>query len=62
MYKDLSTYEQLLLAIEFHLKGSIIPKELNVLLGDELVATITNPSNKGTTDANREQTFHIGIN
>lgn len=42
MYKELTQYEQLLLAIEFHLSNTIIPEELQELLGEELVHNITN--------------------
>lgn len=44
MYQDLDTYQQLLLAIEFHLSGSAIPQELADLLGPELITDITNPN------------------
>ena len=43
MYQELSEYDQLLLAIEFHMNGIPIPKELINLLGDDLVSDITNP-------------------
>ena len=43
MYEELNPYQQLLLAIEFHLKGSAIPRELVALLGDQLVSDVTNP-------------------
>lgn len=42
MYKDLSDYERLLLAIEFHMSNTIIPEELKELLGEEAVHNITN--------------------
>lgn len=43
MYQELSEYDQLLLAIEFHMNGIPIPKELIDLLGNDLVSDITNP-------------------
>ena len=43
MYQELSEYDQLLLAIEFHMNGTTIPKELADLLGNDLVSDITNP-------------------
>tara|TARA_R110000744_G_scaffold145684_1_gene258352 strand:- start:536 stop:703 length:168 start_codon:yes stop_codon:yes gene_type:complete len=43
MYQELSEYDQLLLAIEFHMNGVSIPQELIDLLGDDLVSDITNP-------------------
>ena len=43
MYQELSEYDQLLLAIEFHMNGTTIPKELVDLLGNDLVSDITNP-------------------
>ena len=53
MYEDLSQYEQLLLAVQFHLSGSVIPQELSALLGEDLVADITNPIvNKDLNNAN----------
>jgi hypothetical protein len=43
MYNELSGYDQLILAIEFHLNGTPIPQELADLLGKELIYDITNP-------------------
>ena len=43
MYKELSEIDQLLLAIEFHMNETTIPKELIDLLGEDLVSDITNP-------------------
>ena len=37
MYKHLDQDEQLLLAIQFHLSNAAIPKELQELLGPELI-------------------------
>jgi len=56
MYQKLSEYDQLLLAIEFHMNGISIPKELIDILGDDLVADITNPIvNKVYTNDNKLQ-------
>ena len=41
MYEELTSYEQILLAIEFHLSGSKIPRELIALLGEDMVSDIT---------------------
>ncbi len=43
MYEELSEHERLHLAIDFHLKGSSIPKELSLLLGTILMDAIINP-------------------
>jgi hypothetical protein len=43
MYNELSEYDQLMLAIEFHLHGTPIPQELVDLLGKDLIDDITNP-------------------
>jgi len=43
MYSELAQYDQLLLAIEFHLSGSAIPRELVDLLGADLIADIIHP-------------------
>lgn len=40
MYRDLETDEQILLAIQFHLRGAAIPKELQELLGKDLVDAV----------------------
>lgn len=42
MYDDLSKEDQLLLAIDYHLNGMTIPIILVNLLGEELVAHVTN--------------------
>lgn len=42
MYDDLSSEDQLLLAIDYHLNGIPIPNTLADLLGEELVSHITN--------------------
>ena len=40
MYSDLETDAQLLLAIQFHLRGAAIPQELQELLGKDLVDAV----------------------
>ena len=40
MYRDLETDEQLLLAIQFHLRGAAIPQELQALLCKDLVDAV----------------------
>ena len=42
MYDDLSSEDQLLLAIDYHLNGMTIPIILANLLGEELVSQVTN--------------------
>lgn len=37
MYEHLDQDKQLLLAIQFHLNNAVIPKELQELLGPELI-------------------------
>ena len=55
MYKELSEYDQLLLAIEFHINGITIPKEIVDILGKDLIYDITNPIvNKELSNANTE--------
>ena len=55
MYQELSEYDQLLLAIEFHMNGIPIPKELINLLGDDLVSDITNPIVNKVSNNDTEQ-------
>lgn len=60
MYEELTPCEQLLIAIEFHLLGSAIPKELIELLGDDLISDITNPIvNKELNYADTQRTHNI---
>jgi len=57
MYQNLDSYQQLLLAIEFHLSGATIPQELADLLGPELITDITNPNVcKGIADEHSNDT------
>ena len=42
MYDDLSNEDQLLLAIDYHLNGMTIPILLAELLGEEVIAHVTN--------------------
>lgn len=42
MYDDLSKEDQLLLAIDYHLNGIPIPNVLVDILGEDLVAHVTN--------------------
>jgi hypothetical protein len=44
MYADLTTYQQILLAIEFHLMRSAIPAELSAALGPALIKDILGAS------------------
>lgn len=44
MYEELSELDRLQLAIDFHLSGSSIPKELSLLLGASLTDAVTNTS------------------
>jgi predicted dinucleotide-binding enzyme len=55
MYKELSEYDQLLLAIEFHINGTTIPKELIDALGTDLVYDITNPIVNKVSNNDTEQ-------
>ena len=55
MYQELSEYDQLLLAIEFHMNGVSIPQELIDLLGDDLVSDITNPIVNKVSNNDTEQ-------
>lgn len=62
MYKELSTEDQLLLAIEFHLDGLPIPNDLCTLLGKDLIHDITNPIvNKVLSNDNTEQNHSTPI-
>jgi len=40
MYQDLTEYQRLLLAIEFHLRGSNIPQELKDTLPADVIRDI----------------------
>lgn len=57
-YSDLSVEELILLTAEFVGRGAVIPREIKLLLGDEIIWDIENPEFPHDRPNQRERPGH----